>query len=262
MPFNFTCPKCGYTMEVDNSAAGELCTCSQCEAEVTIARDSAAVVGTGDEPQGAGGAGPSAARTKPTASEESDKEINPAVAFVLRLIVIAILIGSVTGGAYAIYYGFTVPWTEWSYRGYVNIDDVERGYSDHQLRLIEDAKQNTGPPDYSHLKVDLPPPTEEEINMGMPDGSNGFGGGSGAEGGGQGGSGSRGGFDPEAIFTRLDENGDGQLEGDEISDRLSQRMEQTDTNSDGKISREEFLAAIRQRSRGGSGGDNPGIPQP
>jgi hypothetical protein len=144
----------------------------------------------------------------------------------------------------------------------IEIDDVESGYSDHQRRLIEDAKQNKGPPDYSHLKVDLPPPTEEEINMGRPDGSNGFGGGSGAEGGGQGGSDSRGSFDPEAIFTRLDENGDGQLEGDEISERLAQRMEQTDTNGDGKISKEEFLAAIRQRFRGGAEGQNPGIPSP
>ena len=69
-------------------------------------------------------------------------------------------------------------------------------------------------------------------------------------------------MDPEAIFTRLDENGDGQLEGDEISDRLSERMEQTDSNSDGKISREEFLEAIRRRLQGNRGGDNSGIPQP
>jgi len=258
MPFDFSCPECGFTMEVDNSAAGELCTCSQCDAEVTIVRGTVVETDAGEEPQ----LDKENGRQAVTGVHTSEQEINPAIAFMVRLFVIGILIGSITGGGYAIYYGFTVPLVGWTYRGYVNIDDVDQSLTEYQLQLIEDAKQNKGPPDYSHLKVDLPPPTEEEINMGMGDDPSQFQGGLGAGGGDQGGSGSRDGFDPEAIFTRLDENGDGQLEGDEISDRLSERMEQTDSNSDGKISREEFLEAIRRRLQGNRGGDNSGIPQP
>ena len=56
------------------------------------------------------------------------------------------------------------------------------------------------------------------------------------------------GFDPKAYFTTLDRNGDGKIDGDEITERMAYRAEEIDTNGDGVISKEEFLANIA-RSR-------------
>ncbi len=53
--------------------------------------------------------------------------------------------------------------------------------------------------------------------------------------------------DPEEAFKSRDKDGNGKLEGAEISERMQGRMEQIDKDSDGAVSKEEFLAAIQAR---------------
>jgi hypothetical protein len=53
--------------------------------------------------------------------------------------------------------------------------------------------------------------------------------------------------DPEEAFNSRDKDGNGKLEGAEISERLKGRMEQIDKDSDGAVSKEEFLAALQAR---------------
>jgi hypothetical protein len=57
---------------------------------------------------------------------------------------------------------------------------------------------------------------------------------------GGGGFGGGGGFDPSAIFDRIDGNQDGKLTGEELSGRIQNRVEQLDKDGNGEISREEF----------------------
>jgi hypothetical protein len=64
------------------------------------------------------------------------------------------------------------------------------------------------------------------------------------------------GFNREAFFARQDANGDGELSGDEISDRMKQGLSRLDKNGDGKLSKEEFMAAKPP----GEGGRPPGPP--
>jgi hypothetical protein len=82
----------------------------------------------------------------------------------------------------------------------------------------------------------------------------GGGGGPGGGGPGAGRPGGGGGFDPDAIFARRDENEDGKLTGDELSGRLADRVEQLDTDKNGEISREEFDAGMQNFAGGGGGG--------
>ena len=75
----------------------------------------------------------------------------------------------------------------------------------------------------------------------------------------QGGGGARGDgrqFDPEAFFATRDEDSNGKLEGEEISERMQGRLEQIDTDKDGAVSKEEFLAGMQ--NRGGAGGRGDG----
>ncbi|GIX05422.1 MAG: hypothetical protein KatS3mg114_1291 [Planctomycetaceae bacterium] len=55
---------------------------------------------------------------------------------------------------------------------------------------------------------------------------------------------------PEAVFERLDQNGDGKLEGSEVGEgqrRFFERLLRVgDENRDGELSREEFLRALRE----------------
>jgi hypothetical protein len=51
-------------------------------------------------------------------------------------------------------------------------------------------------------------------------------------------------FDPDAAFARRDTDKNGILMGNEISERLMNRMEELDTDQDGAISKEEFLAGM------------------
>ena len=141
-------------------------------------------------------------------------------------------------------------------------DKPENRLSDYQKRLIEESKANQGPPDYSHLAVGPLAQPEEEKNSGesMDDPSEGGEDGNGSPRG----SGGRS-FDPEQIFDDRDEDMDGLLSGDEISERMQSRVAEMDEDNDGAISKAEFLAAIQRfrssREDGGApegGGDTEG----
>ena len=51
-------------------------------------------------------------------------------------------------------------------------------------------------------------------------------------------------FDPDAAFARRDADKNGFLMGNEIGERLMNRMEELDKDQDGAISKEEFLAGM------------------
>lgn len=63
--------------------------------------------------------------------------------------------------------------------------------------------------------------------------------------------------DPEELFKQRDENGDGKLEGSEISERMQARMATVDKNGDGVVSKEEFMEGMQRRS---GGNDTPPAP--
>lgn len=52
------------------------------------------------------------------------------------------------------------------------------------------------------------------------------------------------------IFNRLDKNGDGKIQGDEMDDRMKSRAADIDKDGDGAISKEEFMNAPRPRRDG------------
>ncbi|QEG33984.1 outer membrane protein assembly factor BamB family protein [Bythopirellula goksoeyrii] len=62
-------------------------------------------------------------------------------------------------------------------------------------------------------------------------------------------------FDPEEFFRQQDKDGDGQIAGEEIGDRLRDALDQIDTDGDGAVTKEEYLAGMRQlfQRRGGRG---------
>ena len=60
-------------------------------------------------------------------------------------------------------------------------------------------------------------------------------------------------MDPAQFFARMDADGDGKLSGDEIPNRMKERLEQMDTDGDEAISLEEMQEMIKRR-RGGGGG--------
>ena len=61
------------------------------------------------------------------------------------------------------------------------------------------------------------------------------------------------------MFKQSDENGDGKLEGSEISERMQSQMEAYDKNGDGIVSKEEFMA---ERQRRAAGIDTPPVSAP
>ena len=61
-----------------------------------------------------------------------------------------------------------------------------------------------------------------------------------------------GGMNPDAIFQQRDEDGNGKLEGGEISERMQARKEELDKDQDGAISKEEFLTGMQGRQSGAS----------
>lgn len=74
--------------------------------------------------------------------------------------------------------------------------------------------------------------------------------------GGQGGPGG-GRQDPEEMFNGRDKDGNGKLEGTEISERMQGRLAEIDKDADGAVSKEEFLAAIASRQAPSGSGSNP-----
>jgi hypothetical protein len=109
------------------------------------------------------------------------------------------------------------------------------------------------------------PPAETAMGAGAyGGGSGGFGGGGapGGFGGGGGpggfGGGGGGGIDPATFFERRDENGDGKLSGEEISERMQSRVGELDKDQDGAVSRDEFLDGAASFGPGGFGAGGPG----
>ncbi len=68
----------------------------------------------------------------------------------------------------------------------------------------------------------------------------------------------RGEFDPTAMFKQWDADSNDSLAGDEIPERMKQRLADIDTDKNGEISKTEFEARMRQFGRGGPGGGGPG----
>jgi len=63
------------------------------------------------------------------------------------------------------------------------------------------------------------------------------------------------------MFAQRDANGDGKITSDElesIPEQFRSRMQALDTNSDGAISKEEFMQGMASFGRGGGGGGPPG----
>jgi len=263
MAFDFSCPVCGHTTEMDNSAVGEMGICPKCETEVNIQRGSEGVKNkqplTSDDDQ--------ASPTSTGSPDNNDVKLSPATTIVNRIVVVAVFLSIMGGGGYMIYNGFSVFGFE--YEGILGMleDEPDNELSDHQKRLLEETKQGQGPPDYSHLAVELEPLTEEEIRineaMGLDTGGlNGQLSGGGEEGSQGDQSSRRRSFDPEQIFTERDKDMDGLLTGDEISERMQSRADEMDEDGDGAISKEEFLSAMERfrasrQNGGGEGGTAP-----
>jgi hypothetical protein len=240
MAFDFSCPECRHTMEVDNSAAGEMGVCPKCEAEVLIQRVTAG--SAAEEPQTQPGEELSPA--SPASVSSGDVELGSGTTIATRIVMVGVFLCIMSGGGYLIYNGFEV--LGFQYDGFVGLmeDKRDTGLTDYQKRMLEQTRQNPGPPDYSHLAVDVPPPTEEELQFEQYLDANG--------------DMSHGGsFDPEEIFTERDKNMDGLLLGDEISDR----WESMDTDKDGAISKEEFLAVMQRFRSSRQGGRGDGAPR-
>ncbi|MFO0940131.1 MAG: PQQ-binding-like beta-propeller repeat protein [Pirellulales bacterium] len=91
-------------------------------------------------------------------------------------------------------------------------------------------------------------------------GRGGPGGGPGGGRGGPGGPGGGGGFDPAAIFGRLDANSDGKVTKEELQNSpMADRFAELDKNKDSSLSQEEFMEAMRaMMAQGGGPGGGPG----
>ncbi len=60
-------------------------------------------------------------------------------------------------------------------------------------------------------------------------------------------------FDPEAMFSERDADGDGKLSGDEISDRMKENLSEIDKDGDGAVSKEELMQRMEERRAGFAG---------
>ena len=110
-----------------------------------------------------------------------------------------------------------------------NTASIFGGESDTELATPADGSSDGGPP-------------SEGREFGSPD---------------QGGGGGRrgGGFDLAAIFERRDTDGDGKLSGDEIGERLRDRLDQIDSDQDGSVTLAEFQDGMQSMfaNRGADG---------
>jgi hypothetical protein len=258
MAFDFSCPVCKHTMQMDNSALGEMGDCPKCGAEVSIQRSP--VGSETEDPQ----MDNEAQLQTSLASVEPEVESNISTTFTSRIVANILIICVICLPIFFMFNGFSV--FGYSYEGWLaqyeaNVAEESRELSDHQKKLLEDTKLNKGPPDYSHLAVKLPEPTEEDIRFreSMNDDESDLGGSESLSGGGDNGGEGLGGrrFDPEAIFDERDKNMDGLLSGEEISERMLSRIAEMDEDEDGAISKEEFLAAMQRfrSSRQGERGE-------
>lgn len=63
--------------------------------------------------------------------------------------------------------------------------------------------------------------------------------------------------DPETRFTEADADGNGKLEGDEISERMQGRLDDVDTDGDGAVSKEEYMTMVENFRNGGGNRATP-----
>lgn len=63
--------------------------------------------------------------------------------------------------------------------------------------------------------------------------------------------------DPETRFTEADADGNGKLEGDEISERMQGRLSDVDTDGDGAVSKEEYMTMVESFRNGGGNRATP-----
>ncbi len=140
---------------------------------------------------------------------------------------------------------------------------VTAGVTDGQLKLNGEFKinrmdfgMNYGP-DKINADVDL---KIEVGKAGGPEQSAGRGRGRGGRG-----------FNPGEMFGQWDKDGDGKLSGDEIPERMRDRVESIDTDGDKAVSKEELEKAFQGRGgrggggrggRGGGGGQAGGVEPP
>lgn len=266
MAFDFSCPMCKHIIQVDNSAVGEMGVCPKCGAEVSIQRSPV----DSESEQAQNQQDEQLSDTSPSSMPDGIVELGTGTTIAARIVLILVFLCIISSGGYFIYTGFEL--FGYKYEGVAGLmeDKTETGLSEHQKKLLKQTEESQGQPDYSHLAIDLPERTEEELRIdaslgasggndggfgGAPTGGNGGGNGESRDGQGSG----RRSFDPESIFAERDKDEDGFLSGDEISERMRSRVEAMDEDKDGAISKEEFIAAMDRfrSSRQGGGGDAP-----
>ncbi len=103
-------------------------------------------------------------------------------------------------------------------------------------------------------KIPYVPPDPATVGLNVGDGPFKTGPIGASMGGGGGGGGGRGGWDPEAFFAEQDADGNGKLEGDEISGRMAERLDAIDSDGDGAVTIEELMASRANRGGGERGG--------
>ncbi len=252
MAFEFSCPQCKHTMQMDNSAAGEMGVCPACSAEVLIQRGAVEVETEENQTQQE-----ELPQTILASDPSSTVVLGSGKTLITRLVMLAVLGGSIGGGGYLIVNNAMV----------LMEDEAPTGLSEYQKELLRQTAASKGPPDYSEYAVEQPERTEEEKKMDAAMGASGgsfggapTGGGEGENGGGQ--DAGRRSFDPAQIFADRDEDMDGLLSGSEISERMQSRVAEMDEDKDGAISKDEFIKAMTAmmaaRRQSGGGGQRGG----
>lgn len=118
------------------------------------------------------------------------------------------------------------------------LDKDAKSFADNEW-VFWSVHFNSDPPATAQRSV-----SKDAVNPGdMPTAAGGGGGG--------GGGGGRQRPNPDQIFKDADKNGDGKLEGDEISDRMKSGMERIDQDKDGAITLDELKASFSRGRRGG-----------
>jgi Zn-finger nucleic acid-binding protein len=159
MAFDFSCPACRHTMEMDNSAAGEMGVCPKCDAEVLIQRGT--VDSEPEEPLVQDEE--QLSQTSSASVDNQVVELGTGTTIATRIVMIAVFLCIMSGGGYMIFNGFEI--FGYQYKGIEKMLENAPEYelSEHQKKLIEESKANQGPPDYSHLAVEPLVRTDEEI---------------------------------------------------------------------------------------------------
>lgn len=135
--------------------------------------------------------------------------------------------------------------------------ELEAALNAEQAKQTANDPKAATPADVAPMPAPGIPGAPGAPGAGSPSGGPGGPGGAGP--GGPGGPGAGGGaFNPSAFFERMDADKDGKLTGDEIHERMRDRVATMDKDKDGSITLEEFSSA--PRPTGGPGGPGAGGP--